>query len=144
MDDQTTTNIDIGSSSFIRYDPTRIDYTVNDSELKSLADSSQNLWKDVCLVSISIGIPCIINAVADTKNPFSLTFPLFLNYLFGILGILLGIIFFIAWRKTLNTLKDVINRIKNKPMMAVKSGSTEGTAKLVRPDSGSNEENQPD
>ncbi len=108
-----------GSRQYIHYDPERIDFAVTGEELANLERASGSLWKDVCLVSFSLGIPCLINAIAGTKQPLELTLALFLNYLFGILGIAFGVIFGIAWVRNRQTVSSVIDAIKKKPKMEI-------------------------
>jgi hypothetical protein len=107
--------------SYIHYDPERTDYSLTGEELKELCEAGQNLWKDVCLVAVSLGIPCLINAVAETatQSTFTLTISLFLNYLVGALGLALGMIFSIAWRRSHCSLQTLIDAIKKKPKMQI-------------------------
>jgi hypothetical protein len=107
------------AKTFIRYNPERTDYTVSEQELHALQAASQNYWKDICLVSVSVGIPCIINAIAGTAEPFKLTLGLFFNYLFGGLGVILSIVFAIAWRKSRTDTRNIIAGIKSKPRFEV-------------------------
>lgn len=104
-------------ADYIHHDPDRVLYGLSEEELDNVANSSQPLWKDVCLVSLSIGIPTLINAIAITKigDDFSVTLSLFLNYLFGVVGIILGLIFGIAWHRTRKSCKLIIDKIKSRP-----------------------------
>jgi hypothetical protein len=113
--------------NFIHYNTTRTDYTVSEDELIRLREAGQNLWKDVTLVSFSVGLTCILNAIAGTLDPFSLTFTLFLNYMFGFLGIILTVVFGIFWRKTHKSLSSIINAIQNKPKLKVEVESSSGS-----------------
>lgn len=107
--------------SYIHYDPERIDYSVTGEELERLCEAGQNLWKDVCLVSVSLGIPTLINAVVETtrQTPFSLTLQMFLNYLVGVLGLFLGVVFGVAWRRSHQSLRLLVDTIKQKPRMEI-------------------------
>jgi uncharacterized membrane protein YciS (DUF1049 family) len=109
------------SRTYIHYDPERTDYSVTAQELQTLIKEGQSLWKDVCLVSVSLGIPTLLNAVAETtrQTSFSLTLSMFLNYLFGILGLALGLIFGVAWFRSRQRLHSVVDSIKQKPKMAI-------------------------
>lgn len=107
--------------SYIHWDPERVDYSVTPEELEKLREGGRSIWKDVCLVSVSLGIPCLINAVAETTRQvsFSLTFSMFLNYLTGVLGLAFGLIFGIAWRRSHQSLGAVVDAIKQKPKMEI-------------------------
>lgn len=106
-------------ADYIHHDPDRDLYAVSEEELEGLVEGGRSLWKDVCIASLSLGIPTILNAIADTaqQTSFQLDLPLFLNYLFGILGIVLGIIFGFAWRQSAKRTKEKIAKIKSKPRM---------------------------
>src|SRR5438876_12111052 len=88
--------------AYIHYNPQRIDYAVTAEELERLIESGQNSWKEFCLVYSSVGVPCLINAVAAINGQvnFTLTMGVFLNCLVGGLGISLAICFAILWGKT--------------------------------------------
>jgi hypothetical protein len=106
----------IGSGKkYLHYDSDRVDYAVNEEELILLEEASSNLWKDICLVSGSLGIPALINAIHDTPIPLVVDWALFLNYLVGIIGILFAIIFAVIWRKSSGKAKKIITKIKSKP-----------------------------
>lgn len=107
--------------SFIHYDPERTDYSVTGEELEKLYQGGQNLWKEICLVSISVGVPTLVNAIAQTTDQaeFHLTLSLFLNYLFGVLGITLAIVFGIAWRRSHQHISAIVEAIKGKPRMEI-------------------------
>jgi hypothetical protein len=103
------------STNFLRYNPVREDYTLTPDELTALQHASGDISKDVCLVAFSLGVPCLINGIAGTKTPFVLDVALFLNYLFGVIGIFLAIIFGFQWRRSSSHLAGIIEGIKNKP-----------------------------
>ena len=106
---------DTRSQIIIHIDPQITVYAVSPEELNLLESSSKNSWKDFCLVTASIGIPCLINAIHDTPQPFTLDAALFLNYLVGVLCILLAIFFGILWKKSSKSMSDLIQKIKDKP-----------------------------
>ena len=110
--------------SYLLYDPERTDYSVSEEELSSLRDAGTNRWKDFCLVAISLGIPCMINAIHDTSDPFKLSLDLFLNYLFGGVGIALGIVFGILWYQNRNSFETIFQKIKQKPKMRIEVAYT--------------------
>jgi hypothetical protein len=109
---------------YIHYDPDRVDYSVTDGELAQLDSAGSNLWKDVCLVCAPIALSCLVNAIADSKQPFALTVPLFLNYLFGVVGLILAVIFGIAWHRSRTSFRSVIDSIKKKPKMQIRVPAT--------------------
>lgn len=109
------------SRSFIHYNPERVDYSVTGEELEKLHRGGQNLWKETCLVSTSVGISTLLNAIAQTtdQSQFDLTLPLFLNYLFGALGSVLAICFGIAWYRSHRNISNVVYTIKEKPRIEI-------------------------
>lgn len=116
--------------SYLLYNPERIDYSVTGEELERLR-GGQSLWKDFCLVFASLGVPCLINAIADTQKmpSFTLSLSLFLNYLFGVLGILLAVVFGIAWHRSHQSFSSLIEAIKSKPKLEL-TPSTENVGAL--------------
>jgi hypothetical protein len=98
-----------GTKQYIHYDPERTDYSVSADELSRIESAGESLWKDACL----------INAIAGTTKPFVLSLALFLNYLVGVLGIVLGVVFAIAWRRRRACLGNIIECIKRKPKMEI-------------------------
>ena len=110
---------------FIHYDPDRTDYSVTPEELRSFQDAGANIWKDACLVLGALGVPCFINALAATPSPFQLSASLFLNYFFGVIGLVLSVIFGIAWWKSAQTVRALVDRIKSKPRHELAPGSTD-------------------
>ncbi len=106
------------TKNFLHYDGERIDYAISNSELDELGQVSNNIWKDFCLTCIGVGIPCSINAISIVSKSvanFSPTLAFNLNALFGIIGIVLGLAFGIAWSKNKNSTKKIVDRIKEKP-----------------------------
>jgi hypothetical protein len=107
--------------NYIRYNPKRVDYTVSEAELNSILGSSQSTWKDFFIFLIALGLPCIINGIAQISGQvsFSLTLPIFLNFIIGVPALIVGICFSIAWWKTKDQLKNIIKNIKEKPEMSI-------------------------
>lgn len=102
--------------SFIHYDPDRVDYAVNKEELNNIKNAGSNYWKDFGIGCLAVGIPCAINAVPQLLGkPFQVTPWLFLNSLFGCVGIVLGFVFLIIWFRTKTSLDQIIKTIENKP-----------------------------
>jgi hypothetical protein len=73
---------------------------------------------------MSLGIPCLINALHDTTSPFVLDLSLFLNYLLGVLGIILASIYGIQWYKTHLSIDELIDSVKKKPRLEVTLADT--------------------
>lgn len=120
-----TAPLTAGSRQYIHYNPERTDYSLTTEELARLESAGSNLWKDVCLVSASLGVSCVINAIAGTPKPFVLSLALFLNYLFGALGVVLAVVFGIAWARSHKGFRTVVNQIKNKPKMEIVPSTTD-------------------
>jgi hypothetical protein len=120
-----------GGRQYIHYNPDRTDYSVSTDELTRLESAGSNLWKDVCLVSGPLGLSCLINALAATKDPFKLTISLFLNYLFGVLGIILAVVFAVAWHKSHKTFSQLISDIKQKPKIQIDFPGTVDVGPMV-------------
>ncbi len=107
--------------NYICYDPERVDYSVNEEELNNLKNAGQNHWKDVTLVSLAIGIPCVINGFSEMsqQETFIPTFSIVLNFIIGGIGLGFTMIFGICWGKTYNSINKIIEKIKNKPKFEV-------------------------
>ena len=110
---------ELATRCFIHYDPDRIDYAIGETELDELKQATSNHWKDFCLFCVGVGLPCLLNAFSlvktSTQNPFSPTLEFTLNLIVGIIGIVLGAAFGVAWYKTGKNADAIINRIKGKP-----------------------------
>lgn len=70
---------------------------------------------NACLVLGSLGIPTLINAIHDTSDPFRWSLDLFLNYMIGLVGMVLAAVFGIAWYRTAGEAREIIDKIKSKP-----------------------------
>jgi hypothetical protein len=104
--------------SYIHYDPTRVDYTINDQELKTLEQAGSSIWKDVFLTTLGLGIPLLINGINGyCKLPENtpLTIEIFVNFLFAGICLILAIICFIVWMTNKKSFNKIIKQIKNKP-----------------------------
>ncbi|MFA6391965.1 MAG: hypothetical protein WCW66_04425 [Patescibacteria group bacterium] len=104
-------------TDYIHHDPDRTCYSVTEDELNNIVEKAQPLWRDVCIASLFFGLPTFINAIAETtkQNAPEFTWSLLLNYIFGILGLVLAIIFGIAWKRSHKSTKDLVDKIKAKP-----------------------------
>ena len=106
------------SQNVIHYETTRIDYTINDSELQQLEEIGKNMWKEVFFATLGIAIPSLINAYSNqsklTENqPW--TQEIFLNYLFGGICVVLVLFSLLIWLTNNKKKSSIINKIKNKP-----------------------------
>lgn len=103
--------------SFIHYDPTRIDYTLSQSELDALVNASSNNWKDFFLGCIGVAVPCLLNAFTIYLDPaFQASKTSFvLNLVIGAVTFTLGMAFFRAWRKSATDVAAIVAAIKGKP-----------------------------
>ena len=112
-------------NDYIRHDLDRTSYSVTEDELNGIVEKSQPLWKDVCIASLFFGLPTLINAIVETtqQSKPEFTWSLLLNYIFGIVGLLLSFIFGIAWRKSSRGTKNLIKKIKKKPKIKLKKNT---------------------
>jgi hypothetical protein len=108
-------------TSYIHYDPERVDFSVSEGELESLKDCYSNLWKDFCLACCGIGIPCVINAISlYKKSPSSVgTIDFVMNAIVGFVCVILGLAFGIAWDRTRDSSSKIIEKIKKKPKIKI-------------------------
>jgi hypothetical protein len=106
---------------YIHYQPERVDYAVSEAELATLCRHTNNIWKDFCIACTSVGIPCAVNAwIAAVKaKPFVPTLEFNLNALVGMVGLVLGLAFAIAWRCTHKSAAEVSAAIKAKPKLRI-------------------------
>lgn len=106
------------SQSVIHYDFTRIDYTINDTELLQLEELGKDLWKDIFFATSGIALPTLINGiVAQWKllKQAPWTTEIFLNYLIGGICLTLAIISLIIWRQNSKKKSNIVTKIKSKP-----------------------------
>ena len=109
------------NTTYIRYNPERIDYALTGEELEQLQNNSHSNWKDFCIGSIAVGVPCLINAFTELgkQQEFTPTLTFNINLVIGILGVVLGLMFLILWRKSKIECTALMDRIKNKPKISV-------------------------
>ena len=60
--------------NYIRYETERVDFSLTGEELETLKNSSQNSWKDFCIGSFAVGVPCLINAISEINKQDSYRF----------------------------------------------------------------------
>jgi len=111
----------IKTTTFIRYNPERVDYALTGEELEQLQSVIQNNWKDFCIGSFALGIPCLINAISEVskQQEFVPTISFNVNLVFGILGLALGTFFLILWKKSKKQVDILLEKIKNKPKISI-------------------------
>ncbi len=116
-----TSQATLATKSYIYYNPERIDFTVSEEELERLCSGDRSLWRDFCLVSTSLGVPCVINALAEIQRQtqFVVTPSVFLNSLVGTVAVFLAVCFGIQWWRTRNTIDALIKRVKCKPRLEI-------------------------
>lgn len=108
----------LGKVNILHYDGSRTDYAVNNYELDLIKSAGFSLWKDIFLACCGVGIPTLINAYAIYSNINEdgdiWTNGFFVNLLFGLLALLLGIISAILWQRNKSDLDKIITKIKGK------------------------------
>jgi hypothetical protein len=107
--------------SYLHYRPERVDYSVTGEELERFQTAGQSLSKDVLLVSISLAIPCLINAVEETVSQpgFTLTLPMFLNYLVAVVAVAAAIPSLVLWLRNRRKRDILLKSLSDKPKMMV-------------------------
>ena len=113
------------SHNVIHYDPNRIDYTINDTELTQLDEIGKSIWKDVFFATLGIAIPTILNGIVSQgkltkEQPW--TNEIFINYLVGGICASLAVISLIIWQRESKKKTDIITNIKNKPPFILPQG----------------------
>lgn len=114
-------------TDFIYHNEDNEYYSLNESELNDLVTKAQPLYKDVCLISISLGIPTLLNALAETakQTEFSPNWSIFLNFTIGIVGILFFFVFGWLWKQSHKSTKELLLKIKNKPKVPLNVGTSD-------------------
>jgi hypothetical protein len=121
MDNQSINIAEINRNlqeSYIHYDPSRVDFTINNLELNMLEQAGNSIWKDVFLASLGIGLSTLINGVSEYSRlspNTALSINVFFNLLIAGICISLSIICLIVWLKNKNSFKKIIEQLKNKP-----------------------------
>lgn len=108
-------------ANFIHYNPVRVDFAVSEAELNILQNGADSQWKDFCLACSGLGIPCFINAISEIRGmaTFSLTLSTTLNLIFGTVGIVLGVAFGLAWKRSSTGVSQLITTIKGRPKIKI-------------------------
>lgn len=115
------------AQQYIRYDPERTDYTVTEAELEILERGNAPLWKDVFLVSLPLAASTLFNAYGEARTQtgemFTLTLPIFMNSVIGVVAVGFTLLAGVAWYKSKISFRAVVDRIKNKPLYPVPPGT---------------------
>lgn len=99
----------------LHYKPIRKDYSISPHELDNLKELCESQCRNYCLFLVGLGLPCLLNAVADTKTPFELSLILFLNYLVSGISLSLAIFFGHCWHKNNKKSNKLFQSIKDCP-----------------------------
>lgn len=91
-------------------------YAVSPTELEQLSEGSGNIWKDMCLTCIGLGIPFLINSfiLFNKVDPFIPSRELFMNALGAAVTLILGIVSGILWYKQAGRCEELIRKIKGR------------------------------
>ena len=103
-------------NSFIHYQPDRVDYTIDESELKELSNIGASTSKDISFGTLGVAIPTIVNGlVTYSKENGTISLEVLVNFIVGSATLALGVYTYYKWRKELTDMKDIISKIKSKP-----------------------------
>lgn len=107
--------------TFIHIDLKKTFYTITPAELVVLEDGSNNLWKDVTIACLGLGIPTAINAFVELRknSPPIFDTEIFVNSLVGSICIIISIIGGVLWHKSNSNCKLVIKELKDRPQYKV-------------------------
>lgn len=96
-------------------------YTITLSELVILEEGSSNIWKDVTLACLGLGIPTAINAVVELRknNPPIFDTEIFVNSLVGSICLVISVIGGILWYRNTSNCKLLIKELKDRPQYKV-------------------------
>ena len=109
----------------IRYNPTRVDYAVNEHQLESLEKIGHNQNKDTFLTLLGITLSCLINAINQMPDSFeNTTLAFYFNSVIGIVGLFLCFIYGINWYKSKDDGKELIEAIKKQPKYNIEESDT--------------------
>ncbi|MFZ5584986.1 MAG: hypothetical protein ACOZHQ_03545 [Thermodesulfobacteriota bacterium] len=107
------------------YEPERILYAISDEEINKLCDGEKSLWKDFFLVAISLGLPCIINGISSPVKGSEFPLSAVINYIFGGVGLILAIIFFVLWRSDSKNSDSLLSTIKARQKVQLPSNTSD-------------------
>ena len=121
MTEQINQNNSNVARLILHYDSVIRKYTLYEYELEQLKNACKNDNKDVFIACFFGAIPCILNFVAEMQQQqvYHFTLSLNLNLMFGIVGIILGIIFWRSWRISKTNIEEIIKQIKSRPAIEI-------------------------
>jgi hypothetical protein len=89
-------------------------FELENGDFEQIRQAGQSIWKDLCLLSVPLAIPCVLNVAGEvhSQSAFSPTLSIFFNSLFGGVGFVLSLLSGFMWFKTYKSLDSTIERIK--------------------------------
>lgn len=114
----------------IAYNVDRIDYTVDDNELKILENAGGNYWKDIFFLFVGIAVPSFTNLAIEISRyskELGIGTDILINSIFSSVCLVVSIMSYFAWKRDSKNFKDTIAMIKSKPLhdLVQKEGSNE-------------------
>jgi hypothetical protein len=121
MSDQQQVQSGTQPTAYIAYDTVRKDYALSEFEFGQVITLSKNNWKDITLVALPTALACVLNAISlsNSIKPFALTLPILLNWVFGAVAGGFFVAFGVVWWLTSNRSRDLIRKIKSRPMIPI-------------------------
>lgn len=125
-------------TSYIHYNPERVDFSATDSELEQLCRSGHNSWKDFTIACGGVGVPCILNAITiyQAQSQFAATLAFTLNLVVGLVGVVLSVAFGIMWYRTAADVASIVTVIKAKPRIPFQPPGVSNIGQLPSPPGG--------
>jgi hypothetical protein len=122
------------SITILKYESNRIIYGLSEEDIEKIKNYSNNIFMNISLVSIGLGVPCFINAISGYKPGLNWSDSVYLNIYVGILS---GTAFFLSGIfATLTYFKNkrIFEKIKNRPEVSLSkilSSSERGVPSVV-------------
>ncbi len=89
--------------TILHHNPTRKYFAISEDVVERIKRGFESVWRDPCLVSISIGLATGLNALAEAAEKTTVTVsptePLFVNSVLAVSGLVLSSIFGWLWWK---------------------------------------------
>ena len=107
--------------TLIHIDLTKTYYTISPEELGVFDEGGNNIWKDITLTSIGLGIPSLVNAGIEiySLSTFIFNLDIFINALVGSICLISTIVCSCLWYKSTNKLAVLIKELKNRPQYKI-------------------------